>query len=131
MPGGIAWHCGRLQGWAPLGRGVGQEAFFQVTENPVPALFSAPGSALVAPELSIMVISSSVNEEMLPAVLPSVTAALEAVQVPKFDSGSTPLDPVGASAIHSALLSTQLEAEQVCVVVKLLAVWVESVTVSL
>ena len=106
-------------------------AFFQVTENPVPAPLSAPGSALVAPELSIMVISSSVKDEMLPAVLPSVTAAFEAVQVPKFDSGSTPLDPVGASAIHSALLSTQLEAEQVCVVVKLLAVWVESVTVSL
>ena len=102
-----------------------------MTENPVPAPFSAPGSALVAPELSIMVISSSVNEEMLPAVLPSVTAAFDAVQVPKSVSGSTPLDPVGASAIHSALLSTQLEAEQVWVVVKLSAVWVESVTVSL
>src|ERR1700735_1271191 len=124
MPGGIAWHCGRLQGWAPLGRGVGQEAFFQVTENPVPALFSAPGSALVAPELSIMVISSSVKEEMLPAVLPSVTAALEAVQVQKVESASTPLAPVGASAIHSALLSTQLEAEQDCVVLKLSALWV-------
>ena len=108
-----------------------QEALSQVTENPVPPLFSAPGSALVAPELSIIVISSSVKDEMLPAVLPSVTAAFEAVHVPKSVSGSTPLEPVGASAIHSALLSTQLEAEQVCVVEKLSAVWVESVTVSL
>src|ERR1700735_2740362 len=131
MPGGIAWHCGRLQGWAPLGRGVGQEAFFQVTENPVPALFSAPGRALVAPELSIMVISSSVKDEMLPAVLPSVTAAFAAGQVPQVVRGSTRLDPAAPPAIHSALLSTQLEAEQVCVVVKLLAEWVESVTVSL
>ncbi|HEX4290096.1 MAG TPA: hypothetical protein VH021_14325, partial [Trebonia sp.] len=59
-----------------------------------------------------MVISSSVNEEMVSAVLPSVTAALEAVHVQKLESGSTPLEPVGASATHSALLSTQLEAER-------------------
>jgi len=58
-----------------------------VTENPVPPLFSAPGSALVALELSIMVISSSVNEEMVPEVLPSVTLALDAVHVLKWASG--------------------------------------------
>src|SRR5580692_2267445 len=100
MPGGIAWHF--VGDRAASGTRRCQEAFSQLTENPVPAPLSGPGSALVAPELSIMVISSSVNEEMLPAVLPSVTAALAAVQVPKSVSGSTPPDPVGASAIHSA-----------------------------
>src|ERR1700761_4999516 len=99
MPGGVAWHFWWVMGMGASGARRGQEAFFQVTENPVPAPFSALGSALVAPELSIMVISSSVKEVMLPEVLPSVTAAFEAVHVPKLDSGSTPLDPAGASAI--------------------------------
>jgi hypothetical protein len=53
----------------------------------LPLLFSDPGSALVRLELSVMVIWSSVNEEMVPEVLPSVTLALEAVHDPKFASG--------------------------------------------
>ena len=101
MPGGdrLAFRLA-MRMWSASGARRCQEALSQVTENPVPPLFSAPGSALVAPELSIMVISSSVKDEMLPAVLPSVTAAFEAVHVPKSVSGSTPLEPVGASAIH-------------------------------
>ena len=53
-----------------------------------------------------MVISSSVNEEITPEVLPSVTVAPLWVQVPKFASGRMPplLVQHGASAIHSALL---------------------------
>src|SRR5580704_7975349 len=65
---------------------------------------------------------------MTPVVEPDLTVADDSVQVWKLDSGSTPDEPLGASAIHSALVSTQLE--QVCVVVKLLALWVESVTLS-
>jgi hypothetical protein len=58
-----------------------------VTGKLLPLLFSDPGSALVWPELSIMVISSSVNEEIVPEVLPSVTLALEAVHDLKSASG--------------------------------------------
>jgi hypothetical protein len=65
---------------------------------------------------------------MTPAVLPSVTVAPFSVQVPKSASGRTPLLLDGASAIHSALLFAQ--SEQVCVVVKLFAGCVESVTLS-
>ena len=66
-----------------------------------------------------MVISSSVNDEMVPDVEVVLTAALPACQVPKSESGSTPLEPVGASAIHSALELSQ--SEHVCVVEKLSA----------
>ena len=92
----------------------------------MPLLFSAPGCALTAPELLIIVISSSVKEEITPAEVPSVTVELASVHVLKWASGKTPLDPLGASAIHSALVFAQLE--QVCVVVKLFAGCVESVT---
>lgn len=62
-----------------------------------------------------MVISwSSVIDEMTP---PS-TVAPDSVQVWKSESGSIPAEPVGASAIHSALEISQ--PEQLCVVVKLL-----------
>jgi hypothetical protein len=64
-----------------------QEARSQVTEKLLPLLFSDPGSALVLPALSTMVISSSVNEEIAPDVLPSVTLALEAVHDVKSASG--------------------------------------------
>ena len=47
------------------------------------------------------------------------TVAPVSVQVPKLDRGYTPLLPLGASAIHSALELAQLE--QVCPVVKLFA----------
>lgn len=58
-----------------------------MTENPLPPLFSAPGCAFTAPELSIIVISSSVNEEITPDVEPSVTVELLSVQVPNcFDT---------------------------------------------
>src|ERR1700743_37840 len=110
------------------GRRAGQEARPQVTGKLLPALFSDPVSALVRLELSIMVSWSSVNEEMVPAVLPSVTLALDAVHDPKFARGRMLLPLLGASAIHSALLFAQLE--QVSVLVKLFAVCVESVTVS-
>lgn len=75
-----------------------------------------------------MVMSSSGNAEIPPEVEPDVTVAPVTVQVPKSESGETPLEPVGASAIHSALLSAQ--SEQLWVVEKLLAGLVESVTVS-
>jgi len=68
------------------------------------------------------VISSSVNDEMTL----EFTVAPDSVQEWKLASGSTPLEPLGASAIHSALEFAQLD--QLCVVVKLLAEWVESVT---
>jgi hypothetical protein len=58
-----------------------------VTEKLLPLLFSDPGCALTLLELSTMVISSSVNEEMTPEVLPSVTLAPEAVHDPKSASG--------------------------------------------
>ena len=58
-----------------------------MTLKPLPLLFSDPGSALVLPELSTMVSSSSVNEEITPEVLPSVTLALEAVHEWKSASG--------------------------------------------
>ena len=58
-----------------------------MTEKLLPPLLSDPGSALVWPELFAMVISSSVNEEITPEVLPSVTLALEAVHDPKSASG--------------------------------------------
>ena len=69
-----------------------------------------------------------ISRKITPAVEPSVTSEFAEVQVLNLASGSTPLELLGASAIHSALLSTQDEAEQVCVVEKLLAEWVESVT---
>ena len=99
-----------------------------MTLKPLPLLFSAPGRALVSPEESIMVISSSVNDEMTPDVEPAFTVAPDSVQLWKSDSGSTPDELLGASAIHSALELAQ--PEQVWVVVKLFAVWVESVTFS-
>src|SRR5215469_16743148 len=101
-----------------------------MSANPLPALFSKPGWALTVPELLIMVISSSVNEEMTPLVPPSITLAPLSVQVPKLASGRMPplLVQHGASAIHSALLLAQ--PAQDCFVVKLLAGWVESVTLS-
>lgn len=46
-----------------------------------------------------MVISSSVNDEMTP----EFTVAPDSVQEWKLDSGRTPPEPLGASAIHSAL----------------------------
>lgn len=64
-----------------------QEARFQVTEKPLPLLFSAPGCAFTLSELSTIVISSSVNEEMTPEVEPSVTLALLAVHELKSVSG--------------------------------------------
>jgi hypothetical protein len=69
-----------------------------------------------------MVISSSVNDEMTP----EFTVALESVQEWKSARGRTPPEPLGASAIHSALEFAQLE--QLCVVVKLLPEREESVT---
>jgi hypothetical protein len=105
-----------------------QEARSHVTENPLPLLFSALGSAFVAPELSAIVISSSVNEEITPEVVPSVTVAPVSFHVLNWASGSTPEFELGASAIHSALLFAQLE--QVSVLVKLSAGCWESVTAS-
>src|ERR1700733_614180 len=55
----------------------------QVTLNPFPLLFSALGVASVAPDEVIMVISSSVNEEITPDVEPSVTVAPEKVTLLK------------------------------------------------
>jgi hypothetical protein len=104
------------------------EALSHVTENPLPLLFSALGCAFTAPELSIIVISSSVNEEITPEVEPSVTVEPLSVHVLKWESGSTPLELLGASAIHSALLFAQ--PEQDWVVLKLFAECVESVTAS-
>ena len=89
----------------------------QVTLNPLPLPLSDPGWAFTRPEESIMVISSSVNDEMTP----EFTVAPDSVQEWKSDSGRTPPEPLGASAIHSALEFAQLE--QLCVVVKLLAEW--------
>ena len=73
-----------------------------------------------------MVSSSSGKLEMTPDVEPDFTVAPDPLQVPKSASGRTLLELLGASAIHSALELAQFE--QVCVVVKLLAGWVESVT---
>ena len=119
MPGPIAWHSASVTGMT-------YDARCQVTENPLPPLFSGPGAALTAPEESTIVISSSVKEEITPEVLPSVTVEPASAQGLKCASGKTPLVPLGASAIHSALVFAQLP--QLCVVVKLLAGWVESVT---
>jgi hypothetical protein len=77
---------------------------------------SDPGWALTAPLESTIVSSSSGNEEMSPLAEPDVTFAPLVFQEWKSDSGYTPLEPLGASAIHSALLSAQLE--QVRVVLK-------------
>ena len=96
--------------------------------KPLPDAFSAPVEAFTALEPLTIVSSSSGNDEMTPEVEPDLTAALLNVQVWKLVSGSTPLEPLGASAIHSALELAQLE--QVSVLVKLFAVWVESVTLS-
>ena len=102
---------------------------FQATEKALPPLLSALGEASVLPSVSAMVILSSLKEEMVPDFDPSVTAAPDTFQVPKFVSGYTPKEPLGASAIHSALVLAQPD-EQVCVVLKLLAGWVESATLS-
>jgi hypothetical protein len=77
----------------------------QVTLNALPPLLSELGVASVAPEDVIIVISSSVNEEIEPVVEPSVVLAPEKLTLWKSVSGSTPDEPLGASAIHSALLS--------------------------
>src|ERR1700722_19495607 len=97
IPGAVAWNLRSLGH-----RRLGQEARSQVTGKLLPPLLSAPVAALVRLELSIMVSWSSVKEEMVPAVLPSVTLALEAVHDPKFASGTMLLPLLGASAIHSA-----------------------------
>jgi hypothetical protein len=98
----------------------------QVTANPLPLPFRAPGRALVAPEELIIVISSSEKDEMTPDVEPAFTVAPDSVQLWKLDSGYTPLLPLGASAIHSAL--ELAHPEQVWVVEKLSAERLESVT---
>jgi len=67
---------------------------------------------------------------MLPDLLVVATASLEAVHLLKCASGRVPLLSEGASAIHSAEVSLQLFAEQVKVLEKLLAVRVESVTLT-
>ena len=85
-------------------RPPGQEERFQVVVKALPLLFSALGwSRTVPPELTC-VISSSVKEEMVPVEDPSVAELPVSDQVPKSVSGSMPLEPLGASAIHSALL---------------------------
>ena len=100
----------------------------QVTENPLPVPFRTPGSALMAPDELIMVISSSVKDEMTPDVEPAFTVAPDSAQLWKSDRGYTPLLPLGASAIHSAL--ELAHPEQVWVVEKLSAGRLESVTLS-
>lgn len=75
-----------------------------------------------------MVSSSSVKDEMTPEVEPAFTVAPDSVQLPKSDSGYTPLLPLGASAIHSALELAQ--PGHVWVVEKLSAERLESVTFS-
>ena len=100
----------------------------QVTENPLPLPFRAPGSALVAPEELIMVISSSEKDEMTPDVEPAVHRRAGLGPAVKSDSGYTPLLPLGASAIHSAL--ELAHPEQDWVVEKLSAARLESVTFS-
>jgi hypothetical protein len=60
---------------------------FQATLKPLPLLFSAPGWASTFPELSTMVISSSVNEEMVPDADVVETVAADSVNVPKPESG--------------------------------------------
>jgi hypothetical protein len=66
---------------------LGQE-LFQVTANPLPLLFSAPGCASTAPLRPLtIVISSSVNEEITPDVDPAATALPLSVHVPKSVSG--------------------------------------------
>lgn len=101
---------------------------FQVTVKPFPLLFSEPGCALTRPDESTMVSSSSGNVEMTPEVEPDLTVALDAVHVWKSVSGRTPLELLGASAIHSALEFAHDEHDWV--VVKLSAGVVESVTLS-
>jgi len=95
-----------------------------VTLKPLPLPFSGPGWAFTRPAESTMVISSSVNEEMTR----ELTVAPDSVQVLKWASGSTPAEPLGASAIHSALELAQ--PEQLWVVLKLSPEREESVTLS-
>jgi hypothetical protein len=95
----------------------------QVTLNALPLPFSALGWAFTCPEELTMVISSSANEEMTPPF----TVALDRDQEWKFASGKMPPDPLGASAIHSALEFEQL---QLWVVEKLSPEREESVTLS-
>ena len=59
----------------------------QVTEKALPLLLRAPGVALAAPDELIMVISSSVKDEITPDVDPADTVEPESVQVLKCDSG--------------------------------------------
>jgi hypothetical protein len=56
-----------------------------------------------------MVISSSLNVEMTPDLEPDFTVAPVSDQLWKLDSGKMPPEPLGASAIHSALEFAQLE----------------------
>ena len=95
---------------------------FQVTLNPLPLPLSGPGWALTAPELLTIVSSSSGNV----VITPEFTVAPVSVQVPKLASGRMEFPLLGASAIHSALELAQVE--QLWLVEKLLAGWVESVT---
>jgi hypothetical protein len=95
-----------------------------VTLNPLPLPLSGPGWAFTRPAESTMVISSSVNEE----ITPELTVAPDSVQVLKWASGSTPVELLGASAIHSALELAQ--PEQLWVVLKLSPEREESVTCS-
>ena len=104
--------------------GGGQELRSQVTLNPLPLPLSGPGWAFTRPAESTMVISSSVNEE----ITLELTVAPDSVQVLKWASGSTPVELLGASAIHSALELAQ--PEQLWVVLKLSPEREESVTCS-
>ncbi len=79
---------GWLPGLAPrCARRVSQVLRSQATLKPLPPLFSAPGWASTLPELSTMVISSSVNEEMTPDADVFETVAPDSVNVPKSESG--------------------------------------------
>jgi hypothetical protein len=73
MPGLETWH------FAARAQRRTYDARSQVTENPLPPLFSGPGAALTAPREFTIVISSSVKEEITPEVLPSVTVEPESV----------------------------------------------------
>ena len=104
---------------------------FQVTVKLVPVLLSGPGWARILPLELTMVISLSGKEEIVPDVVPALTAAPATVQVPKLVSGDNlPVELAGRSAIHSALVSWQVVKAQVWVVLRLLPEVVESVSFS-
>ena len=113
----------------PLKRRVslGQVEFFQVTLKVLPPLLRALGAAFVS-LLPTIVISFALKEEMVPVLLAVETEELLFVQTLNLGSGTIEPLLVGASAIHSALEFLQLL--QVSVLVKLLPVWVESVSLS-